>query len=127
MRKTLALVMAATMALSLAACSNGGQQPAATSAEAPKNETKETEAAAPSGEVIHMKLAHQAATDHPANIAAQQFAEKVGERTNGMVEIEIFPNNELGSPDEQLEQSVLGVVDMSLPTQGCKCIGAGVY
>lgn len=118
MRKALALVMAATMALSLAACSNGGQQSAPASAEAPKAETKEAEEAAPSGEVIHMKLAHQAATDHPANIAAQQFADNVRERTGGMIDIEIFPNNELGSPDEQLEQSVLGVVDMSLPTQG---------
>jgi tripartite ATP-independent transporter DctP family solute receptor len=32
--------------------------------------------------------------------------------------VEIYPNNELGNPPEVLEQNILGVIDMSLPTQG---------
>ena len=67
---------------------------------------------------ITMRLAHYAAVDHPGGIAAQQFADAVKERTNGDIIIEVYPNNELGAPDEMLEQNIQGVVDMTLGTQG---------
>ena len=54
----------------------------------------------------------------PGNKAAKMFADGVAKRTNGEVTVEIYPNNELGNPPEVLEQNVLGVIDMSLPTQG---------
>jgi len=63
-------------------------------------------------------MAHFAAESHPAHQAALQFAENVEERTGGDVTVELYPANELGAPPEQLEQTVLGVVDMNLPTQG---------
>lgn len=69
-------------------------------------------------EVVTIKLAHYAAIGHPADVAANQFKEKVEERSNGQIIIEIYPANQLGSPDEVLEQNILGTVDMSLPTQG---------
>lgn len=65
-----------------------------------------------------LKFSHFAAETHPGHIAAQQFKERVEARTEGAVEIELYPANELGSPPEQLEQTVLGVIDMNLPTQG---------
>ena len=71
-----------------------------------------------SGEVTTIKLAHYAEAGHPADVAAKQFAEKVAERTGGSVIIDIYPANQLGSPNEVLEQNILGTVDMSLPTQG---------
>jgi tripartite ATP-independent transporter DctP family solute receptor len=67
---------------------------------------------------VELKLAHFAAETHPGHIAAQQFADKVKERTNGEVTVQLFPSNQLGSPPEQLEQTKLGVVEMNLPTQG---------
>jgi tripartite ATP-independent transporter DctP family solute receptor len=65
-----------------------------------------------------LKFSHFAAETHPGHIAARQFKERVEARTDGAVEIELYPANELGSPPEQLEQTVLGVIDMNLPTQG---------
>jgi tripartite ATP-independent transporter DctP family solute receptor len=65
-----------------------------------------------------LKLGHYANAEHAGNKAAQMFAEGVAKRTNGEVKVEIYPNNELGNPPEVLEQNVLGVIDMSLPTQG---------
>ena len=65
-----------------------------------------------------LKLGHYANAEHAGNKAAQMFAEGVATRTNGEITVEIYPNNELGNPPEVLEQSVLGVIDMSLPTQG---------
>lgn len=65
-----------------------------------------------------LKLGHYANAAHAGNEAAKMFAKGVAERTNGEVTVEIYPNNELGNPPEVLEQSILGVIDMSLPTQG---------
>ncbi|MCB2217433.1 TRAP transporter substrate-binding protein [Desulfofustis glycolicus] len=65
-----------------------------------------------------LKLGHYANAEHAGNKAAQLFADGVASRTNGEMTVEIYPNNELGNPPEVLEQNVLGVIDMSLPTQG---------
>jgi TRAP-type transport system periplasmic protein len=65
-----------------------------------------------------LKLGHYANAEHAGNNAAKMFAEGVAKRTNGEITVEIYPNNELGNPPEVLEQNVLGVIDMSLPTQG---------
>ncbi|MGE4299321.1 MAG: TRAP transporter substrate-binding protein [Desulfovibrionaceae bacterium] len=65
-----------------------------------------------------LKMGHYANAAHAGNLAAKMFADGVAKRTHGEVEVEIYPNNELGNPPEVLEQNVLGVIDMSLPTQG---------
>ncbi len=67
---------------------------------------------------VNLKLAHYAEPGHPADIAANTLATNVAERTNGEVTITVYPANQLGSPNDVLEQNVLGVIDMSLPTQG---------
>jgi len=67
---------------------------------------------------LTMRFAHFAAEDHPANIAAKQFASNVENRTGGTIKINIFPNNALGGPPEQAQQIKLGTIDMGLPTQG---------
>jgi tripartite ATP-independent transporter DctP family solute receptor len=65
-----------------------------------------------------LRWAHFAQEDHPANIAAKQFASRVETRTDGAIKINIFPNNVLGGPPEQAQQIKLGTIDMGLPTQG---------
>jgi len=65
-----------------------------------------------------LKLGHYANAEHAGNKAAKMFADGVADRTKGEITVEIYPNNELGNPPEVLEQNVLGVIDMSLPTQG---------
>src|SRR4029077_14955800 len=67
---------------------------------------------------LTLRWAHFAAEDHPANIAAKQFASRVDTRTNGAIKINIFPNNVLGALPEQSQQIKLGTIDMGLPTQG---------
>jgi tripartite ATP-independent transporter DctP family solute receptor len=75
-------------------------------------------AVSPADAKTALKLSHFAAETHPGHIAAKQFKERVEARTNGEVEIQLYPSSELGSPPEQLEQTVLGIIDMNLPTQG---------
>jgi tripartite ATP-independent transporter DctP family solute receptor len=67
---------------------------------------------------LTLRWAHFAPDDHPANIAAKQFASRVEARTQGAIKITIFPNNVLGGPPEQAQQIKLGTIDMGLPTQG---------
>jgi tripartite ATP-independent transporter DctP family solute receptor len=67
---------------------------------------------------ITLRFAHYAAETHPGHIAALQFAERVQARSQGAIVVNVFPNNSLGSPPEQIEQTRLGVIDMSVPTQG---------
>jgi tripartite ATP-independent transporter DctP family solute receptor len=67
---------------------------------------------------LTLRWAHFAPEDHPAHIAAKQFASHVETRTNGAIKINIFPNNVLGGPPEQAQQIKLGTIDMGLPTQG---------
>ena len=45
-----------------------------------------------------------------------EFAEKVKERTDGRIQIQIFPNGQLGSENENMEQLMSGVISM---TKGC--------
>lgn len=65
-----------------------------------------------------LRLSHFAAETHPGHIAALQFKNNVESRSNGELVVELYPANELGAPPEQLEQTVLGIIDMNLPTQG---------
>ncbi|QCO56429.1 DctP family TRAP transporter solute-binding subunit [Pseudorhodobacter turbinis] len=67
---------------------------------------------------VTLRLAHFAAETHPGHLAAQAFAKAVTERTGGAIKVELFPANQLGSPPEQLEQTILGAIEMNLPTQG---------
>src|SRR5271154_611320 len=67
---------------------------------------------------LTLRFAHFAQEDHPASIAAKQFAARVAERTGNAIRIMIFPNNQLGGPPEQAQQIKLGTIDMGLPTQG---------
>lgn len=67
---------------------------------------------------VTLRLAHFAADTHPGHLAAMQFAQNVEKRSGGSLKIEIYPSNQLGAPPEQLEQTILGAVDMNLPTQG---------
>lgn len=117
MKKVSAFMIALMLILSLTACGGYNTVETSTAPSDPPAAAPESSSDAPES-VIEMKLAHYAAVDHPGGVAAQQFADKVEERTNGAIKITVYPNNELGAPDEILEQNILGAVDMSLGTQG---------
>lgn len=52
---------------------------------------------------------------HSTYLAAEKFAQEVGEKSNGRIKVEIYPNGQLGG-DVQLTESVSsGVVQMALP------------
>lgn len=71
-----------------------------------------------SNEVIELTMGHFANETHIGNVASKMFADNVKRRTNGRINITIFPNNQLGSPIDLLKKNIFGTIDMSLPTHG---------
>lgn len=63
---------------------------------------------------IVLKLGHVANLQQPYHLAAEKFAEDVYERTNGQIEIQVFPNSQLGGQRELLESLQLGTADMAM-------------
>jgi len=65
-----------------------------------------------------LRFAHYLPESHPMAIAARHFAEEVAKRTNGALKVDVFPNQTLGNPDEIMQQTQRGAIDMALPTEG---------
>ena len=60
-----------------------------------------------------LTLAHGLSEAHTVHIAMTQFAEEVNEKTDGRIQVKIFPNGQLGSENENLEQPQAGVIAMT--------------
>ena len=57
------------------------------------------------------KYANNLPVTHPMNIRAKEMADSIRTETNGRVDIQIFPNNQLGSDTDMLSQIRSGGVD----------------
>ncbi|RDI56379.1 TRAP transporter substrate-binding protein [Microvirga subterranea] len=57
------------------------------------------------------KYANNLPVSHPMNLRAKEAADRIKQETNGRVEIQIFPNNQLGSDTDMLSQVRSGGVE----------------
>ncbi|MFC0557624.1 TRAP transporter substrate-binding protein [Halalkalibacter alkalisediminis] len=108
--KKLSFLAVATLltVLLLAACGSSE-----TETETEGEEGGETEEPSVStGESFVLQAGHSLPEDHPYELALQQMAENVAERTNGQVTIETFPNSQIGAERELTEGLTLGTVDL---------------
>ena len=60
----------------------------------------------------NMRLAHEVAVDSTQHLAATRFAELVKERTNGAIEIKVFPNSGLGTGQQALNLLRGGTIEI---------------
>lgn len=60
-----------------------------------------------------LKLPHNMNEQHTVHIAISGFADNVFERTEGRVRIDIYPNAQLGSENEILEQLMAGIIPIT--------------
>src|SRR5699024_5824185 len=67
---------------------------------------------------LTIKLAHVVNEKDGFHLAAEHFAELVDERTDGTIEVKIYPNAQLGDERTLLENMQMGTVDMGLITNG---------
>ena len=58
-----------------------------------------------------LKLANNSPITHPQSIRQQEAAERIKAATNGAVDIQLFPNNQLGSDTDMLSQLRSGAID----------------
>ena len=67
---------------------------------------------------IILKAGHTANPDEPYHKGMLELKRLVEAATNGEVEIQIFPNGQLGSEKEMIEGLKLGTVDITSPSNG---------
>src|ERR1019366_9876659 len=60
---------------------------------------------------FQLKYANNSPVAHPLNIRAVEAMERIKQETNGLVEIQIFPNNQLGSDTDMLSQLRSGAIE----------------
>jgi tripartite ATP-independent transporter DctP family solute receptor len=58
-----------------------------------------------------LKLANNSPLTHPQTIRQQEAIDRIKAATNGAVEIQLFPNNQLGSDTDMLSQLRSGAID----------------
>ncbi len=63
---------------------------------------------------MSLKFGHPYNETHPLAQGAQMFADKVSEKSDGKVTIEVFPNSTIGSSRDLVESIQIGVVDFAL-------------
>ncbi|RFB70860.1 MULTISPECIES: TRAP transporter substrate-binding protein [unclassified Herbaspirillum] len=59
-----------------------------------------------------MKCANIVQADHPLNVRLVEASAKIKEKTNGQVDITIFPSNQLGTDADMLSQVRAGAIDI---------------
>ena len=121
MKRTLAMVLAGTMALSLSAC--GGSSTASTTAapaaapatEAAKaEETKAAEAEAPAEDYgeYNWTLAMTVSETTTNYKMVEYFANMINEKSGGSITVDLYPGGQLANTTEQDEACVSGSIDM---------------
>jgi tripartite ATP-independent transporter DctP family solute receptor len=61
-----------------------------------------------------LKLGHIAEPVHPYGKGADKFAELVAEKSDGSMEVRVFPSSQLGGQKDLIEGLIYGTVDMAL-------------
>lgn len=105
MKKSIAIIMSAIMAVSLTACGS----PSGAAADGGTPETAQTQ-----GETVTLKIGNAMAAEHPWNVATEQLAEKVKGYSDGRLLIENYPDATLGAEAELLEQVKTGTLDLCI-------------
>ena len=116
MRKTWSMILALTMAVSLAGCSSGGNDTKETPSTATQETegTAQTEASEESQEAEYvLNLGDVLAEDHPHSQSYYWFADRVKELTKGKVQVNVFVNSALGNQADLIEGLGLGTVQIA--------------
>lgn len=111
MRRFLAMLLICVVAFTLCAC---GQSAANTDAQAPAAASTEQASPAENAPTYSFKLAHAMMENTPQHMGAVKFQELVAEKTNGQVEITIFPAGQMGSDTEVAEMLQTNAIDCAI-------------
>ncbi len=104
------LAAAALVLLALAGQGCAPSPPAATQSAAQPAAPAQAAAAGPK---VVLKFSHNQVTSAPQHQAAEMFKQLVEERTNGYYDVQIFPNQQLGSLRDQVEGTMVGTIELT--------------
>jgi tripartite ATP-independent transporter DctP family solute receptor len=68
--------------------------------------------AGPAAAQTTLRLGHSLAKGHPVDVSLQEFAQLVSERSQGDMEVKVFPGGQLGQQRELIEQMQNGAIDL---------------
>ena len=97
-KKVFAALLALVMVFALTACGGGSS----------------SGGGGESTEPIHLSLGHTNNTEHHYQVLSETFAKLVEEKTGGQIIIDIYPAEQLGSGQEQMEYVISGTQDLCL-------------
>ncbi len=123
------ILLASGAALALAGCQgtassvttkpSGGAAPSGGQAPAPA--ANPTAAAAPavakSGATRTLRLGHTLSPTSPYQVAGQKFAEVVSKKTNGAIQVQLFPQSQLGGEVQMIDAIRTGTQEMCITAQ----------
>ena len=110
-KKTLKTALATSVAATALICSSAFALQAPTFNAKPQATTNQNAE-------FTMNIGHVAGGEHPVNIALKSFKQKVEERTQGKVAVNIYDSGSLGGELEMLEQMNLGTLESSVIMSG---------
>jgi tripartite ATP-independent transporter DctP family solute receptor len=106
----LGFVALIALVLLISACSSGNENKGSTASQDTNKAAKQ--------EVIKMRLGHVFAADSITDQASKRFADLINQKTNGAIEVQVFPAGQLGG-DEAIGQSLSrGVQELAFINQG---------
>lgn len=105
-RKAISLMLAATMAMSLTACGGSGSSTATTAAPAAQGGAAEAAPAADDGQKYTINIGHINDERDSWHQGALKFKEYVEEKSGGRIEVNVYPNSQLGTEVDMI-QSIL--------------------
>lgn len=100
-------ILGVSMLLVVTACA-GDQVGDTTTAPEEVTTTAQVTTTRPPAEAVVIRVGHALPTSEPIHQELVAIAERVRDRTDGQLVLEIFPNAELGSNADMLEQAALG-------------------
>lgn len=108
MKKIISAILAAGMAACVLTGCGGSSAPASSAAPA----ASEPASSASTTDVVVLKCGTKMSTESVEGQAFQHFADLVAEKTNGTVQVDIYPSEQLGDTTTQMDNLQLGTQDL---------------
>lgn len=112
-KKIFSIIMVITLLIiSATGCSSGSSTSDNTSQNTSNNNASETE----STQTLSLRAAHVMSEKDPYHLGMARFVELVKEKTDGRIDIQIFPNGQLGAERDITEGVSMGTIDIAVVT-----------
>ncbi|WP_079988148.1 TRAP transporter substrate-binding protein DctP [Anaerotruncus rubiinfantis] len=101
--------------LVLTGCSGGNASSSTLPASpAPSSSASESVSDAPKGAEFNLRIGLNGSEEHVFVQGVRMIEKKIEEKSNGRIQVEVFPNSVLGAEREMIEQTIMGSIEMAV-------------